>query len=334
MAVEVADGFDTYTAAQIGRYHPGVYFPSGVSMTTGYGGTGQALQLTALSGIPTVPFPLTPRGEYIFCFDFLGAGTLNTASAWFAVYNSLGAAILELAGLGTSTLYINGTPYANALTGVWQNVTIDVVASAAVGKITVRLDGVTIYAGTGLNTGASLIASALLTGGNAYGAGTVCQFDNFAAFNTLGAHSNALPTGRVRVPALYPVSDGSYQGFTPSSGSNHYSRVNEAQADDDTSYVSSAVATADSYGIQSLPGSGISQVHAVQVRAVHRKDDVNPKVLHVTAQSGLVITETADIAPQTSYGAATLLLTDDPNTASQWTAAAVNAMQPGVKEIS
>jgi hypothetical protein len=61
---------------------------------------------------------------------------------------------------------------------------------------------------------------------------------------------------------------------------------------------------------------------------------VNPKVLHVTAQSGLVISETADIAPGSSYAAAALLLTDDPNTGSQWGVAGVNSMQIGVKEIS
>ena len=327
MAVEAADGFDTYTAAQAPRYHLG----AGINqMITGYGSLGQA---AALYNSAAIPFSLTARAEYIFAFDFYSDNSTNNVP-FFVVDNLITAAVLTLGrGSVPTTLTINGTPYTGVLTGVWQNITVRVVASATVGVLTVRLDGNVIYDGTGLNTGAPLLASATFIGPPTSYLGSH-YFDNFAAFNTLGTHSNALPTGRVRVAAYHPNSDGSYSGFVPDSGSTHYTRVNDAQPDDDTSYVSSAVAVADSYGIESLPGSGISQVHAVQVRVVHRKDDVNPKVLHVTAQSGLVISETADIAPGSSYAAAALLLTDDPNTGSQWGVAGVNSMQIGVKEIS
>jgi hypothetical protein len=110
--------------------------------------------------------------------------------------------------------------------------------------------------------------------------------------------------------------------------------VNQAQADDDTSYVKSETPTADSYTIQSLAPGGTTQIHAVQVRAVHRKDDVNPKILHLTARSGLVTAESADIQPATAYRASALLLPDDPNTGQQWLLPDVNAIEIGVKEIS
>ena len=48
-----------------------------------------------------------------------------------------------------------------------------------------KLDGVTIYAGTGLNTGSQLLVSAALQG--KYGANR--YFDNFACFNILGTHT-------------------------------------------------------------------------------------------------------------------------------------------------
>src|ERR1035441_4806859 len=174
MAVEIADGFDTYTAAQIGRYYPGA---SADAMATGYGGAGQALALQA--GV--VPIALTPRSEYIFSFDWYGSlDQGGSGHLWFKVYNALGSAILTLAGggVGGTTLWINGTPYTGTLSGSYQNVTIDLVASASVGVITVRLDGVVAYAGTGLNTGASLITSVSLLGTNYYSGTT--HFDHFA----------------------------------------------------------------------------------------------------------------------------------------------------------
>ena len=332
MAVEPGgtDGFDTYTVAQIGRYHPG---SNPLSMATGYGGVGQCVCVSY--GLQTVLLSLTPRAEYFWSFDFYSSDT-GRNETWLEVFDSSGGGILALGGYGggVADLIVNGTHYSGALTGGWQNVTIHLVASASAGVITVRLDGVTIYSATGLNTGSLPIGSVKLLGNSTGFSAQGRFFDNFATFNALGSHSNNMPTGRVRVLPLYPNSDGSYRGFTPLTGSSHYPMVDEAQADDDTSYVSSVVAQADSYGIQSLPGSGISQVHAVQVRAVYRKDDVNPKVLHLTAQSGLVITETADISPAIAYGQSALLLTDDPATGNQWAVAAVNAMQIGVKEIS
>jgi hypothetical protein len=330
MAVEIADGFDTYTVGQVGRYWPG---SNPLSMAAGYGGVGHSVCCSY--AMQAMLFPLTDRSEYIFCFHFYSSDS-NRGDKWFEVYDSAGSPILTLTGVGggIASLGINGTSYTGALSGAWQAVTIRLVASPTVGVITVRLDGVVIYSGTGLNTGSLPIASVNFIGNPTGYSPDGRFFDHFAVFNTLGSHSNALPTGRVLVPALYPNADGSYRGFAPLTGSSHFAMVDDAQSDDDTSYVSSGVPQADSYGIESLPGSGIAQVHAVQVRAVHRKDDVNPKVLHVTAQSGSVIAESSDISPGVTYAASALLLSDDPNTTDQWTAAGVNAMQAGVKEIS
>ena len=328
MAVEIADGFDTYASAQITRYYSSAT-ANNFTMVTGCGGVGQAIQI---GGVGAIPIPLAARAEYIFSFDFYA--TLANA-VFFVVKNSNGDAVLTLSNNDSSAtaLGINGTVYSGVLAKAWQNITVRVVISVTVGEIIVRVDGVVIYAGTGLNTGTLSIVSASLQSAPWSGVYT-CYFDNFVALNALGTHSNSLPTGRLNVRAYYPNADGSYTGFTPNSGSTHYTQVNEAQADDDASYVSSTASAEDSYDIQSLPGSGIDQVHAVQVRAVYRKTDLNPKVLHVTARSSSALAETADISVPMSYASSTLVLPDDPNTSDQWVVANVNALQIGVKEIS
>ena len=134
--------------------------------------------------------------------------------------------------------------------------------------------------------------------------------------------------------ALYPSSDGTHSDFTPNSGSTHYNRVNQAQADDDTTYNSDTTAgDMDTYHCGSLTGT-ISQVHSVLVSAVMRKDDIPSKTAHLLALSGSTLTESADIAVPLTYKSSTMLLNDDPNTTAQWTTTAVNALEIGVKVVA
>lgn len=324
--VEMADGFDTYTAAQITRYYPGATLTSGV-MATGYGGVGQSIHFQGNAS--TLPVTVTARTEYYFGFDYQAPS--GSSASWLIVKNSLGTILLTLSGAGTAApLIVNGTSFANVLTGTWQSFVVYIKCDPTNGIIKVTVDGVVIYNGTGLNTGSVGITTFT------YNSGNLIDFfiDNFWIFNTLGTHSNTAPVGRIRVGTLYPSSDGSFQGFTPSSGTNHYTKVNQAQPDDDTSYVYSNVPAADTYGIQSLSPTGVNQVHAVQIRAVYKKDDVNAKVLHIVARSGLIISESPDLSPPTAYTSSAYLIQDDPNTGQQWLIADVNAMEIGIKEIS
>lgn len=192
-----------------------------------------------------------------------------------------------------------------------------------------RCDGNVAFHLTGLNTGTNNIAYLQFSDST----NSDVYFDNFWVFNTSGSHSNTWPNGNMVVQALYPSSDGTYTDWTPNSGSNHYSRVNEAQADDDTTYVSTTtVGNKDTYHYTSLTGV-ISQVHSVMTTAVYKKDNVSPKSMHILTKSGSTLAESSDILPTTSYNSTSIQYNDDPNTSAQWTTSNVNAVEAGVKVI-
>lgn len=334
MAVEWADGFDTYTGAQQFRRYVSVG-PNSPGMVAGYGG-GQAVEL--LDSNRWFVVPLTQRSTYIFGFVFYSTFDSNSAH-WSQIFFSVSAAnsatLLTIGGIGgtaNNNIYINGTAFPGFLTGGFQFVAVKVVQDPVAGAITVMVDGNQVYAGTGLNLGSSPIASIKFIG--VATGGSVVNVDHAWAFNTLGLHSNVLPTGRVLVPAYNPSGDGSLHTWTPSSAGAHYLMVHDAQSDDDATYVSNNVPGGESFSIPSLSGSGIAHVHALVVTAIHRKDDINVKILHVLAKSGANVQESGDINVPTAYTSSSLIVTDDPNTGAEWAASGISAAEIGVKEIS
>ena len=189
---------------------------------------------------------------------------------------------------------------------------------------------------TGLNTGSTDIGQ-LNFGCEGNGNAGQPKYDNLWVFNTLGSHSNGFPVGRMKVQALYPAADGTYTAWAPNSGTTHYNRVNQAQADDDTTY-NAAITSGDkdSYGIGALPGSP-AHIHGVMVTAIVRKDDVDSKNLQVFTKSGSTETFGSNISVPLGYlssttnGSAAILHGDDPNTSAEWTQTNVNALEVGVK---
>ena len=87
----------------------------------------------------------------------------------------------------------------------------------------------------------------------------------------------------MRIIPVLPASDGSYNSFTPNSGTTHYNRVNQAQADDDTTY-NAGTSGKDSYRTATAAGGGT--IAAAQVVAVARKDDAGSHTARVIAKTG------------------------------------------------
>jgi hypothetical protein len=234
---------------------------------------------------------------------------------------------------GGITSSLGGTSYNSLwIRNTWAQMWLHLVVNSTTGVLAVQVNGVTAFTLTSQNTGS--FGAAKVFFGAPYSQGYCTYFDNFWVMDTTGSHSNSWPVGRMSIQSCYPTADGTYQGWTPLSGTTHYTQVNQAQADDDTTYnFATTPGTEDSYTIQSLT-QPFSQIHAVQASAVIRKDDVPAKTAHVIAKSGSTVSETADIAVPLTYTSELLLMPDDPNTTSQWTTSAVNSMEVGVKVIA
>jgi hypothetical protein len=334
VSLEYCDSFDTYTTAQILRRYPNV--PSGHSVmsigTPGPSGLGQYIYSSG--DYCAFLASITARSEYYLGFDY--KNIISNGQRFLTIQTSAGATICSFLDAGS----IN-TTFGNSAAGVinaniWQQIQIHLVISATVGVLVVKVDGVIVINLTGLNTGSTNIDQ-LNIGCEFSGNSSQPKYANLWVFNTLGSHSNTWPTGRMKVQASMPAADGTYTNWTPNSGSNHYSRVSEAQADDDTTY-NSTVTTGnkDSYGIDAISGSP-AHIHGVIVTAITRKTDVNSKNYQVFSKSGATETYSPDIAAALTYasstqnGAASLLHTDDPNTGVEWTQANLNAIEVGAK---
>jgi hypothetical protein len=334
VALEYADSFDTYTTAEIVRRYPTVV--SSVINTPGVGSVGAYLAVNSTGGGGYFPnswaIPITVRSEYYIGFDL---NCLAIPQSFLTIATAAGGSICVFGILsnGTITSSFGNSSTGIIVAGTWYQVQIYLKRHASAGIVTVKVNGVTVINLTGLNTGATDIGSLILmsVGSNS------TYYDNFWVLNTLGSHSNTWPTGRMKVQPLLPTADGTYQVWTPNSGANHYSRVNEAQADDDTTYNSTVTSgNKDSYNIAALGGS-LAQIHGVIITAIVRKTDVNSKNYQVFSKSGATETTSADVqaalayASSTQAGAAALLHTDDPNTSAQWTQANLNNLEIGVK---
>ena len=196
-----------------------------------------------------------------------------------------------------------------------------------------------MYHGTGLNTGSALINQVYLCGCFRGGGNNVAvSFDNFWILNTLGSHSNTFPVGPVIIQPLHPAGDGTFQDWSPSTGSTHYTTVDETISNDDTDYVYAAVPAArDSYTIQSVSDIStgvVNVVHGVQISATAVKEDVPPQKLRLIAKSGSSVVTSPDpginnynVSMQYRYFS--YVVDDDPNTSAQWTKTGINAMEIG-----
>jgi len=334
VALEYADSFDAYNTSQITRRYPTA---AAITINTpGVGGVGTYLAVNSTGGGGFSPnslaFLITVRSEYYIGFDLSCSGipqtflTIDTAASG----NICTFGILSNGAISSSF----GNSSSGIITaGTWYQVQIYLKRHATAGIVTVKVDGVMVINLTNQNTGATDIGIIVLQTLGVLSS----HYDNLWIFNTLGTHSNTWPTGRIKVQPLLPSTDGTYTDWIPNSGSDHYSRVSEAQADDDTTYNSTIMSgNKDSYEIGALSGSP-AQIHGVIVTAIARKTDVNSKNYQVFSKSGITETYSSDIAAALTYasstanGAAALLHTDDPNTSAQWTQANLNAIEIGAK---
>jgi hypothetical protein len=135
--------------------------------------------------------------------------------------------------------------------------------------------------------------------------------------------------GDVSVKAYYTNADGTYTGMTCSTGSTHYTLVDETTPNT-SDYVSSAVAlTKDSFGFQDVSGSGTIQ--AVQLNAYTSKNDSGFRGADLFCKSGATENFAASAPLSTTWKYLMQGWQTDPNTGAAWTIANFNAAEFGVR---
>ena len=321
MALLFMEGYDD--GLTLSRGWSGSWNNNAPSYTTGRFG-GSALSQAYLSGATRFITPaITGTG-------ILGAaikpgqlnGTINILSFGLARLILVAGGALQLARSD------NGAQIAVTSSPVWLTANvwryIELKFNPTTGAVTVKVDGVVALTGT-LPVSANIGSLTFHDLPNGYG----IVSDDVYMLDITGTKNNDF-LGDVRVQLLLPNADGSNTAMTPSSGTAHYSLVNEASPNT-TNYVSSAVAgTKDSYQFQDLAAT-TAKVYGVEVTNYAHKDATgNVSIANMAKVAGTEYLSAAK-GLSASWTANIDTLETNPATGQPWAPADVNSAEFGIQ---
>jgi hypothetical protein len=332
MTLLFMDGADFYSAAEMTRKWPNSV-TSGIVMTTGRFGTGQALRMgNNLSAAISAVF--TNSATAICGF----AWRVSSLNRHIFGFQDNGSAQVELRINSTGNLFMtrNGTAISSAGTTVyaintWYYTEVKVTIDNSAGSFEVRVAEVVELSGSGLdtqNTANAYVNQLRFFQGNA---GVNLDIDDVYFLNSSGGTHNDF-LGDCRIETIYPSGAGNSTQFTPNTGSNFAAVDESGGSDSDTTYVaSSTVGHKDTYTFGDLV-STTGSVVAVQPHITHRIDTSGTRSLAIVTRSGGSEADSSNIAvTSTSYTQARELQTVNPVTTSNWTISEINAAEFGIK---
>jgi hypothetical protein len=216
----------------------------------------------------------------------------------------------------------------------WAYLEVGAVLSATVGTITVKVNGTSVLALTGLNNcgGTGTVCGAWGNGhqaGQGGNAGSFSMMHHYFADNSGSSPWNTY-LGDVRVQTLLPTADDSV-AFTPNGLGTNHANAALVPPVPGTDFNSDATVNAqDTFTCASLAAS-ITTIFGVNAKVLAQKSDAGSRSLQtVLKSSSTTVTGTGTALQQTPEQLRTMYQTD-PNTSAQWTAANVNAAKVGYK---
>jgi hypothetical protein len=214
------------------------------------------------------------------------------------------------------------------------------LSNAGAGVLEMRLDGgvTTVISATGLtNSAHSGAVDGLQLGNPSTSTNGLIWFDDVYVLDTVDATStqgrpNDTYLGDLSVKVLYPSSDGDVDQWTPSTGTAHWSLVDETTPNS-TDYVSSSTTgQQDLYGLQDLPATATT-VYGVQLGLVAAKSDAGAAAIKTLIKENSVATVGSTAMTLSTSYALYLggLRTLRPSDGTPWTVTDVNGLQAGAE---
>lgn len=300
---------------------------TGSLVTTGSAKSFASSATTVIMGFAFKPVTLGSGTSVTGLFASLRVGATNTVQ----LRRNLTTGFLEVAN-SAGTVLATGT---TALTvGTWWYVEIKAFCNGASGTIEVKLNGAAEIASTVVNIGSTALDNmAFFVQNNNTITAAVFDFDDLYAVNTSGSAPLNTFLGDTHCETLLPSGAGAHTDFTPDSGSN-YARVNETQADGDTSYVAdSTVNHRDSYAYANLAAL-TGSVFFVQTNLYARKDDAGLRQIAAVARPASTDRDGSTVTLSTTYANYSEIRETNPDTSVAWTISDVNASEFGVKVVT
>ena len=352
MTLLFIDGFSHYDAYDFaGKWSAGVSISDGISLTGGRRGGGSA--------------PLA------YSFDYLrkSVSSPTTVIAGFALkISALPSTSISIFETNSSTAYPNGrqvgvqlntdgtislrnsagTQLTGGLStvaitpGVWCYFECKFVYSTTVGTAEVRVNGASIINISGVSTlhgvGTFPTRVEVTNGSNyAYNGGIVVEVCDFYLCDGAGSANNDF-LGDVRVDHVFPASDGTPLEFTTSSGANHYALVDDQIASLSNYVTDGTAGHRENFAI--TPFSAVVSSTILGVQATARiYMDTGSRTAGVAAKSSATTVDGTAVSINTAANvdqatAVMKVFEKDPNGNIDWTLAAVNAAQYGVKTVT
>lgn len=245
------------------------------------------------------------------------AGIFFTPTGAVAAYRLSGAG-----GAGGGTLL--GTSAAGVmLPNVWHYVEWEWVISATVGRMTVKVDGVTVLNLTGVNTLTGAVANADEWYLDNQGGNGSIQFDD------LYEDDGAAAIGPRRVDTLRPTADTATKQWTPDTGTVNFSRVNANLAQSVTFVQASVVGNLDLYDIADLSTTP-AVIDAVQYSMFAQKTDATARSIAAVGDIGGVQQQSGNVNLPTGVAKFESIFLTKPG-GGAWATADVNALRIGPK---
>jgi hypothetical protein len=324
------DSFDLYDTATMFTHWD---VPGGGQIVPG-GRTGNCLESSGINNGPSIKI-LDAQPTWIvgFALKWPGVGEIDVLTWLDGTNRQCHLSVVDASGkLGVfrdGTL-LGGSGSYCLRPGVWYYIEWKLhIAGGTGGSSVVRVDGIERITIAGANTQATANATAdrFRTANNNFA--WSIRYDDLWVNDAQGPVNNDFE-GDLTIFANLPNAEGATQNFTPDSGTQHFSRVNESVPDGDSSYVqSSDPGDVDLFAFPplALPGS----VKAVQVTLVARKDAAGLRQIAPVVKSGETELVGASAPLSTSYQGFLQQFDTDPDTDAAWTPTGVNSAQFGVK---
>ena len=225
---------------------------------------------------------------------------------------------------GTSGTVLASAPAGTVAVSVWNYFELKTTINATTGSYEVRMNGATLFSGSGANTQAQAGSTAdnVEVGQN----NTSAYIDDFYVADTTGSTPWNDFLGPVQAVVLLPTADGASTGWTHSTGTTQFGCIDEVPANDDTDYVSAAsTGLTDLCSCQTVGSS--DTVLAVNQLVLARKTDAGVAQLTPTLRIGTTNYDGTTQAIPDSYQYISSLRQVSPATSAQWTATEVNGAQ-------
>jgi hypothetical protein len=214
--------------------------------------------------------------------------------------------------------------------GAWRYLELKVVEGSGSGSVEVRLDGQAVLTLTGLTvtTGAKLYKAGVCVKTTTSAIPVAVRIDDFYLADTAGSLNNTY-LGDVRIDVLRPMGAGDTGQWTPTGAAANWDTVNEALPDEADYVSATTLGLRDLYQMTDLPAMSAPTVLGVQSVLLAHKSDAGATGIKAVVKSGAAETTGAlhNLASDPLYF--THLFETDPNTATAWTEATLNAAQFG-----